>query len=171
MPLTSQHSLRFELNGAQRELSVPAHLRLIDLLRDELGLTGTKEGCSVGVCGACSVLVDGQLLSACLLPAAFVDGTRVTTIEGLAPDDEHLSPLQDAFIRHGGFQCGICTPGQIIAATALLAAHPRPTTEQVKAWMMGNLCRCTGYYKIVESILAAAEAGPAPVAREAVGVL
>ena len=171
MTLTSQHALRFELNGAQRELSVPAHLRLIDLLRDELGLTGTKEGCSVGVCGACSVLVDGQLLSSCLLPAAFVDGTRVTTIEGLAPDEEHLSPLQDAFIRHGGFQCGICTPGQIIAATALLTAHPRPTTEQVKTWMMGNLCRCTGYYKIVESILAAAEMGPAAVVREAVGVL
>ena len=171
MTLASQHSLRFELNGAQRELSVSAHVRLIDLLRDELGLTGTKEGCSVGVCGACSVLVDGQLLSACLLPAAFVDGTCVTTIEGLAPDAEHLSPLQDAFIRHGGFQCGICTPGQIVAATALLHAHPRPTTDQVKTWMMGNLCRCTGYYKIVESILAAAEAGPAPVAREAVGVL
>jgi carbon-monoxide dehydrogenase small subunit len=171
MTVASQHALRFELNGAQRELSVSAHVRLIDLLRDDLGLTGTKEGCSVGVCGACSVLVDGQLMSACLLPAAFVDGTRVTTIEGLAPDAEHLSPLQDAFIRHGGFQCGICTPGQIVAATALLAAHPRPTTEQVKAWMMGNLCRCTGYYKIVESILAAAEAGPAAVAREAVGVL
>ena len=171
MTVSSQHALHFELNGAQRELSVPAHARLIDLLRDDLGLTGTKEGCSVGVCGACSVLVDGQLLSACLLPAAFVDGTRVTTIEGLAPDDDHLSPLQDAFIRHGGFQCGICTPGQIIAATALLQAHPNPTTDQVKAWMMGNLCRCTGYYKIVESILAAAEAGPAPVAREPVGVL
>ena len=171
MSLPSQHALRFELNGAPRELSVPAHLRLIDLLRDELGLTGTKEGCSVGVCGACSVLVDGQLLSACLLPAAFVDGTRVTTIEGLAPDEEHLTAIQDAFIRHGGFQCGICTPGQIIAATALLQANPRPTTEQVKAWMMGNLCRCTGYYKIVDSIMAAAEAGPAAVAREAVGVL
>jgi carbon-monoxide dehydrogenase small subunit len=171
MPLTSQHSLRFELNGTQREISVSAHVRLIDLLRDDLGLTGTKEGCSVGVCGACSVLVDGQLLSACLLPAAFVDGARVTTIEGLAPDEDHLTPLQDAFIRHGGFQCGICTPGQIIAATALLDAHPRPTADQVKAWMMGNLCRCTGYYKIVESILAAAEAGPAAVVREAVGVL
>jgi carbon-monoxide dehydrogenase small subunit len=170
MTLTSQHALRFELNGAQRELSVPAHLRLIDLLRDELGLTGTKEGCSVGVCGACSVLVDGQLLSACLLPAAFVDGTRVTTIEGLAPDAEHLSPLQDAFIRKGGFQCGICTPGQIIAATALLQEIPRPTELQVKEWMVGNLCRCTGYYKIVESILTAAEAGSAPVAREPVGV-
>jgi carbon-monoxide dehydrogenase small subunit len=170
MTLTSQHALRFELNGSQRELTVAAHLRLIDLLRDELGLTGTKEGCSVGVCGACSVLIDGQVISACLLPAAFVDGTRVTTIEGLAPDTDHLSPLQDAFIRYGGFQCGICTPGQIIAATALLQAHPRPTAEQVKAWMMGNLCRCTGYYKIVESILAAAAAGPNAVAREAVGV-
>ena len=170
MTLPSQHLLHFELNGVPREMTVPAHLRLIDLLRDVLGLTGTKEGCSVGVCGACSVLVDGQVLSACLLPAAFVDGTRLTTIEGLAPDDDHLTALQDAFIRHGGFQCGICTPGQIIAATALLQAHPRPTRDQVKSWMMGNLCRCTGYYKIVESILAAAEAGPAAVAREALGV-
>lgn len=167
----SQHAVRFELNGTERDLTVPGHLRLIDLLRDQLGLTGTKEGCSVGVCGACSVLVDGQVISACLLPAAFVDGTRVTTIEGLAPDDAHLTPLQDAFIRHGGFQCGICTPGQIIAATALLDAHPQPTTDQIKSWMMGNLCRCTGYYKIVQSIQAAAAAGPAAVAREAVGVL
>src|SRR5216683_2179226 len=167
MTLSSQHALRFELNGAQREITVSANIRLIDLLRDDLGLTGTKEGCGVGVCGACSVLVDGQLMSACLMPAAFVDGTTVLTIEGLAPDEQHLTPLQDAFIRYGGFQCGICTPGQIVAATALLQAHPRPTAEQVKAWMMGNLCRCTGYYKIVESILAAAEAGPAAVAREA----
>src|SRR5919109_1139453 len=127
MTTSSEHRIRFALNGTDRELSVPAHRRLIDLLRDELGLTGTKEGCSVGVCGACSVLVDGQLLSACLLPAAFVDGARVTTIEGLAPDDEHLTPLQDAFIRHGGFQCGICTPGQIIAATALLNDNPHPS--------------------------------------------
>src|SRR6266571_1049585 len=157
MTLTSQHALRFELNGTQREMNVAAHLRLIDLLRDDLGLTGTKEGSSVGVCGACSVLVDGQVMSACLLPAVFVDRASVTTIEGLAPDDMHLTPLQDAFIRHGGFQCGICTPGQIMAATALLADTPRPTTDDVKRWMMGNLCRCTGYYKIVESILAAAD--------------
>src|SRR3982074_506060 len=142
MSLPSQHALRFELNGAPRELSVPAHLRLIDLLRDDLQLTGTKEGCSVGVCGACSVLVNGQLLSACLLPAAFVDGASVITIEGLAPDAEHLSPLQDAFIRNGGFQCGICTPGQIVAATALLNEIQSPTEAQVKAWMMGTLCRC-----------------------------
>ena len=108
------------------------------------------------------------------LPVALVvDGANVTTIEGLAPDDEHLTPLQDAFIRYGGFQCGICTPGQIIAATALLEEHPRPTAEQVRHWMTGNLCRCTGYYKIVESILAAAESiqsGTGAVRREDVGV-
>jgi len=169
-PAVGLHTLRFELNGAPREVQVPGHRRLIDLLRDDLGLTGTKEGCSVGVCGACSVLVDDQVVSACLLPAAYVDGARVVTIEGLAPDDAHLSPLQDAFIRHGGFQCGICTPGQIITATALLRQHPHPSAEQVKAWMMGNLCRCTGYYKIVDSVLAAAEMGTTPVPREAVGI-
>src|SRR5690242_13100205 len=168
--MATEHMLKFELNGAAREVSVPANRRLIDLLRDDLGLTGTKEGCSVGVCGACSVLIDGQVLSACLLPALFADGTRVTTIEGLAPDEQHLTPLQDAFIRHGGFQCGICTPGQIIAATALLQEIPHPTVDQIKEWMMGNLCRCTGYYKIVESIQAAADADNTPVAREAVGV-
>jgi aerobic carbon-monoxide dehydrogenase small subunit len=166
----SQHSLGFVLNGTPVAITVSAHVRLIDLLREHLGLTGTKEGCSVGVCGICSVLVDGQLLSACLMPAVFVDGATVTTIEGLAPDAGHLSPLQDAFIRHGGFQCGICTPGQIIAATALLAEQPHPTTDQIRSWMMGNLCRCTGYYKIVESIQAAAEAGPGAVPREPVGV-
>src|ERR687894_3158391 len=114
----TEHIIRFQVNGAPRELTIASHLRLIDLLRDELGLTGTKEGCSVGVCGACSVLVDGQLLSACLLPATFADGTDVTTIEGLAPDDEHLTPLQDAFIRYGGVQCGVCTPRPIIAPAA-----------------------------------------------------
>ncbi|MBV9579539.1 MAG: (2Fe-2S)-binding protein [Chloroflexi bacterium] len=166
----TDHVLRFALNGGAREVSVRANRRLIDLLRDDLGLTGTKEGCSVGVCGACSVLVDGEVMSACLLPAVFVDGASIITIEGLAPDDEHLTSLQDAFIRHGGFQCGICTPGQIIAATALLQETPHPTTDEIKHWMMGNLCRCTGYYKIVESIQAAAEAGPRAVPREAVGL-
>ncbi|MDQ3809700.1 MAG: (2Fe-2S)-binding protein [Chloroflexota bacterium] len=166
----SEHTIRFRVNGAPRELTIASHLRLIDLLRDDLGLTGTKEGCSVGVCGACSVLVDGQVLSACLLPAVFVDGARVTTIEGLAPDHAHLSPLQDAFIRYGGFQCGICTPGQIVSATALLREQPHPTREEIKRWMMGNLCRCTGYYKIVESVLAAADMGAAPVPRPAAGI-
>src|SRR5918993_499754 len=162
----TEHIIRFQVNGTVRELTIASHLRLIDLLRDELGLTGTKEGCSVGVCGACSVLVDGQLVSACLLPAAFVEGTRVTTIEGLAPDEEHLTPLQDAFIRYGGFHCGICTPRPIIAAPALLAEQAHPTADDVRRWMAGNLCRCTGYYKIVESILAAAESPVASVRRE-----
>ena len=163
----SEHAVRFTLNGAAQAVVVPAHRLLIDLLRDELGYTGTKEGCSIGVCGACSVLVDGAVQSACLLPAVFVDGRAVTTVEGLAPSAEELSPLQDAFIRYGGFQCGICTPGQLIAATALLAENAAPSREEIRAWMMGNLCRCTGYYKIVESIEAAAmvrrgEAPPAP---------
>jgi carbon-monoxide dehydrogenase small subunit len=133
---------------------VRADRRLIDVLRDDLGATGTKEGCSIGVCGSCSVLVGGELLSACLLPAVFVDGREVTTVEGLAHGDE-LSPLQDAFIREGGFQCGICTPGQLIAATALLAEHPRPSDEEIRGWMMGNLCRCTGYHGITRAIKAA----------------
>ena len=160
----SEHHLSFMLNGQAREVAVPANRLLIDLLREDLGLTGTKEGCSVGVCGACSVLVDGQVLSACLLPAVFVDGSSVQTIEGLAAPDGTLTPLQDAFISQGGFQCGICTPGQIIAATALLQEQPHPSADQVKEWMMGNLCRCTGYYKIVDSILTAAQATPAPAA-------
>jgi aerobic carbon-monoxide dehydrogenase small subunit len=152
----SEHTLQLTVNGEPRSVTVQANRLLLHVLREDLELTGTKEGCSVGVCGACSVLVDGVLVSACLLPAVMADGSAVTTVEGLAPDDEHLSPLQEAFIRHGGFQCGICTPGQLIAATALLAEQPRPTQADVRSWMMGNLCRCTGYYQIVDSILAAA---------------
>lgn len=152
----SEHNLRLTVNGRSYQVNVPANRLLVHVLRDDLGLTGTKEGCSVGVCGACSVLVDGTLLSSCLLPAVYADGASITTVEGLAPDDEHLSPLQESFIRHGGFQCGICTPGQLIAATALLAEVPKPSVDQVKSWMMGNLCRCTGYYQIVEAIKAAA---------------
>jgi carbon-monoxide dehydrogenase small subunit len=130
---------------------VPAERLLLELLRDDLGLTGTKEGCGVGVCGTCSVLVDGKLLSACLVPAVHVDGAAVTTIEGIARGDR-LTPLQDAFIRDGGFQCGICTPGQVIAATALLSERPHPSRDEIRAYMKGNLCRCTGYEGIVKAI-------------------
>ena len=136
---------------------MPADRLLLDVLRDDLGLTGTKEGCGVGACGACSVVVDGQLLSACLLPALFVDGSSVRTIEGLAQGEE-LTRLQEAFIRHGGFQCGICTPGQIVAAATLLAERPNPTVDEIREWMKGNLCRCTGYYGIMQAILAASAA-------------
>jgi carbon-monoxide dehydrogenase small subunit len=149
-------AIRFTVNGEPQERSVPPDRVLIDLLRDDLGLTGTKEGCSVGVCGVCSVLVDGALMTACLLPAVKIAGRSVTTIEGIADPDGALSPVQRAFIRHGGFQCGICTPGQVVAATALLAEQPHPTEAQVRDWMTGNLCRCTGYYGIVQSIAAAA---------------
>ncbi|MDO8563060.1 MAG: (2Fe-2S)-binding protein [Candidatus Limnocylindria bacterium] len=154
------------MNGAAREVEVPAERLLIDLLREDLALTGTKEGCSVGVCGACSVLVDGVLLSSCLLPAIRVDGADVRTIEGIAPAAGRLSPLQQAFIEHGGFQCGICTPGQIVAATALLAEDPRPSRAAIRHFMMGNLCRCTGYFGIVRAIEAAGDAGDAGGARE-----
>ena len=130
---------------------MPAERLLLELLRDDLGLTGTKEGCGVGVCGTCSVLVDGKLLSACLVPAVHVDGAAVTTIEGIARGDR-LTPLQDAFIRDGGFQCGICTPGQVIAATALLSERPHPSRDEIRAYMKGNLCRCTGYEGIVKAI-------------------
>ena len=155
----SDHTLQMTVNGQPRSVTVAANRLLLHVLRDDLGMTGTKEGCSVGVCGACSVMVDGQLVSACLLPAVMADGAAVTTVEGLAPDDEHLSPLQEAFIRHGGFQCGICTPGQIMAAKALLDTNPKPSREEVVEWMTGNLCRCTGYYKIIESIMAVVEEG------------
>ena len=145
------------INGERRDDAVPAERLLIDYLRDDLGLTGTKEGCSVGVCGACSVLVDDVLMSACLLPVAALDGRSIRTIEGIAAADGQLSPVQTAFIRHGGFQCGICTPGQVVAATALLAERPDPSEADVRHWMTGNLCRCTGYEGIVASVLAAAD--------------
>jgi len=147
--------IRFTVNGSRHDLDVAPQRRLIDLLRYDLGLTGTKEGCSVGVCGACTVLLDGKMISSCLALAVFADGGAVTTVEGLARD-ERLHPVQQAFIDYGGFQCGICTPGQVVAAKALLDAIPNPTEDEIKEWMMGNLCRCTGYYKIVESIQKAA---------------
>jgi aerobic carbon-monoxide dehydrogenase small subunit len=153
----STHRLAFSLNGEAREVEVSADRLLIDLIRDECDATGTKLGCGIGICGACSVLVNGQLMSACLVPAVFVQGGSVITVEGLARDGE-LTPLQDAFIRDGGFQCGICTPGQLIAATALLHERPRPDPNETARWMMGNLCRCTGYYGITRAIQRAVRA-------------
>ena len=147
--------LTLTVNGMTHRLEVEPTRRLIDVLRDDLNLTGTKEGCSIGVCGACTVLVDGQTMSGCLTLALPLDGHEVLTIEGLAQGRE-LHPLQRAFIDHGGFQCGYCTPGQIMAAYALLQEHPTPTDEEIKEGMLGNLCRCTGYYKIIDSIKAAA---------------
>jgi carbon-monoxide dehydrogenase small subunit len=152
----SAHRIRLAVNGVSATHEIPVDRRLVDLLRDDLGLTGTKEGCGVGVCGLCTVLVDDEPMSACLLPAVLLDGKAITTIEGLESADGRLSPLQEAFIVHGAIQCGICTPGQIMAATALLRAHPDPTDSQVQQWMLGNLCRCTGYEGIRKAIIAAA---------------
>jgi carbon-monoxide dehydrogenase small subunit len=143
--------IRLRVNGKKVEQEVPTNRLMIDFLRYDLGLTGTKEGCSVGVCGACTVLMDGEMISSCLAPAVFADGHEITTVEGLAKNGE-LHPVQKSFIKYGGFQCGICTPGQVVAAKALLDKVPKPNEEQIKDWMMGNLCRCTGYYKIIESI-------------------
>jgi carbon-monoxide dehydrogenase small subunit len=150
-----KYPLTLTVNGSQIQLEVEPTRRLIDVLRDDLGLTGTKEGCSIGVCGACTVLVDGQVLSACLTLAIATSGRSVLTIEGLGREGE-LHPVQKAFISRGGFQCGFCTPGQIMAATALLNQNPAPTDDELKEAMLGNLCRCTGYYKIVDAIRTAA---------------
>ena len=146
-----EKKIRMRVNGKKVEVEVPTSRLLIDCLRYDLGLTGTKEGCSVGVCGACTVLMDGEMVSSCLALAVFADGHEITTVEGLAKNGE-LHPVQKSFIQYGGFQCGICTPGQVVPAKALLDEVPKPNEEQIKEWMMGNLCRCTGYYKIIESI-------------------
>ena len=140
------------VNGQQHSVTAPPRRLLVDMLRYDLGLTGTKEGCSVGVCGLCTVLVDGKMIASCLILAGQVDGQEITTIEGIAVEGR-LHPVQEAFIKYGGFQCGICTPGQIVAAKALLDVNPHPKEDEVKEWMMGNLCRCTGYYQIIESIV------------------
>ncbi len=142
-----------QVNGEDHDIELEPNRLLLYALRDDLGLTGTKEGCSIGVCGACSVIVDGRLVSSCLTLAVACQRKEITTIEGLAKNGK-LHPLQQAFMEYGGFQCGICTPGQIIAAKALLDSNPSPTEEEVKEWMSGNLCRCTGYYKIMESVMA-----------------
>ena len=148
--------VRLKVNGADHELDIPARRLLIDCIRYDIGLTGTKESCSVGVCGACAVLVDGEMYASCITLAVAVDGAEITTIEGIA-ENGNLHPVQQAFIDHGGFQCGICTPGQVIAAKALLDVNPNPTEEEIKDWMMGNLCRCTGYQNIVKAIRNAAD--------------
>lgn len=161
-PRSASMTIRFMVNGGDCDVSVEPMRRLVDVLREDLDLTGTKVSCAVGVCGACSVLVDGDLVSACLTPAALVDGRAVTTIEGIGGQGGTLSPLQDAFITQGGLQCGACTPGQIVAAAALLADHADPGEDLIREWMGGNLCRCTGYAGIVRAIRLAAAQSPTP---------
>jgi carbon-monoxide dehydrogenase small subunit len=144
------------INGEEHDILCESRQSLLEILRDELGLTGTKEGCSNGNCGACNVLLDGVLVNSCLVLAVETEGKDVTTIEGLASPAK-LHPLQQKFLEHAALQCGICTPGFIIAAKALLEKNPHPTELQVRHWLAGNLCRCTGYDKIVRAVLDTAQ--------------
>jgi aerobic carbon-monoxide dehydrogenase small subunit len=145
--------IQCKVNGQAVTLKAHPMARLLDVLREELRLTGTKEGCGEGECGACSVIMDGSLVNSCLVPAIQAKNSEILTIEGVA--GQYLHPLQQAFLTHGGAQCGICTPGMILAAVNLLERHPKPTENEVREGLSGNLCRCTGYTKIVESVLQA----------------
>lgn len=151
----SRVPLRLKVNGEELELLVEPHWTLLEVLREELDLTGTKEGCGEGVCGACTVLLDGEPVRACLTLALEARGASVITVEGLA-GEKGLDPLQESFIRYGAVQCGFCTPGMIMAAKGLLLRNPSPNEEEIRKAISGNICRCTGYAKIVEAIAAAA---------------
>jgi aerobic carbon-monoxide dehydrogenase small subunit len=151
----SSPAIRMTINRVEREVRVPPMKRLLDVLREDLLLTGTKEGCGEGECGSCTVRVNGELVNSCLVPVLQVDGACVETVEGLARDGE-LHPLQQAFLACGGAQCGICTPGMLMAATHLLDRNPHPTMAQIREGLSGNLCRCTGFIRIFESVIAAA---------------
>jgi len=144
------------VNGKSYKISTPPWRTLLEVIREDLGLTGTKEGCGLGECGACTVIMEGRAVNSCLVLATEADGKQITTIEGLAEGDK-LHPIQQAFIDHGGLQCGFCTPGMIMSAKALLDGNPTPSEEEIRRGIAGNLCRCTGYTKIIESIKAAAE--------------
>jgi carbon-monoxide dehydrogenase small subunit len=151
-----KRKISFVLNNQPVSLEVEPHWTLLRIIRQELGLTGTKEGCGEGECGSCTVLLEGKAVNACLILAMNVEGKAVTTIEGIAKNGQ-LHPLQESFVERGAIQCGFCSPGMILSAKALLDRQPSPTEEQIRFEMAGNLCRCTGYAKIVEAIQAAAE--------------
>ena len=157
--MSDRMDLTFTVNGEPRTLSVHPFARLLDVLREDLRLTGTKEGCGEGECGVCSVLMDGRVVNSCLIPAAQAQGRAVVTVEGLAEHGEP-SPMQKAFLHHGGAQCGFCTPGMLVAATDLVGRHAHPDDAAVREGLAGNLCRCTGYAKILDSVQAAAEEAP-----------
>jgi len=149
--------IHFTLNGIEVSAEIESHRMLLHLLRDTFQLTGTKEGCGQGECGACTVLVDDISVDSCIYPAFEVDGKSVTTIEGLVGEGNRLHPIQEAFVENGGVQCGFCTPGMIMSAKALLDENPDPTDEEIRKGISGNLCRCTGYVQILDSIRKAAK--------------
>jgi len=150
------YKLNLSVNGDPVSLAIEPHLTLLELLRDTLGLTGTKEGCGAGNCGACTVLLDGEPVNACLLLAVEAEGSEVITVEGLTNNGD-LHPVQEALVAHGGLQCGFCTPGMVLSSVALLKRNPRPTEAEIRDALAGNLCRCTGYDKIVRAVQAAAQ--------------
>jgi len=150
-------TIPFTINGKRTSVNVPPMKRLLDVLREDLHLTGAKEGCGEGECGSCSVLMNGELVNSCLVPALQAEGATITTIEGVA-DRERLHPIQQCFLEHGGAQCGICTPGMILATHHLLDKYPQPTMAQIQEGLAGNLCRCTGYMRIFEAVQQAAGA-------------
>ena len=158
--MTDAVRIELSVNGRRRTVDVEPHHTLLDMLRDDLALTGTKECCLVGECGACSVLVDGAAVDSCLMLGVEADGLEITTVEGLGPSDR-LDPLQAAFLETGAVQCGFCIPGQLIAARAMLSLNPSPTRADVEEGLAGNLCRCAGYEQIIEAVLAAARDGKA----------
>ena len=153
----SHCEVSFTVNGVAQTVSVYPMERLLDVLRTELGLTGTKEGCGEGECGSCSVLMNGELVNSCLVPVLQAEGSSLCTIEGVAPGDGSLHPVQQAFLKCGGAQCGICTPGMVLATIHLLGRTPSPTLEQIREGLGGNLCRCTGYTRIFEAVQEAAK--------------
>ena len=154
--MITKTAIELKVNGESHKLEVFPMARLLDVLREELRLTGTKEGCGEGECGACTVILDGRIVNSCLVPIAQVNGANITTIEGVA-DGDKLHVVQQAFIDHGGAQCGICTPGMILAAVDLLERNPTPTEADIRNGLAGNLCRCTGYMKIFESVVRACQ--------------
>jgi len=143
--------ISFIINGNSHQVDAPPMKRLLDVLREDLRLTGTKEGCGEGECGACSVFINGEVVNSCLVPICQIEGAEILTIEGLQKDDR-LSPLQEAMIKIGGSQCGICTPGILMAAKALLDQNPHPSRDEIRAGLDGNLCRCTGYVRIIDAV-------------------
>lgn len=154
----ANHAITLIVNGQQEDLLVPSNMTLLHALRDELGLTGTKNGCEAGECGACTVLVEGDPVNSCLVLAVELDGKEITTVEGLAAGGK-LTPLQEKFVELNAVQCGYCTPGILMAATALLNRNPQPTQEEVIEALVGNLCRCTGYQRIIDAVMAASRQG------------
>ena len=153
-----KRELKITVNGDSYHLLVETHHTLLDIIRDEIGLTGTKSGCEMGECGACTVLLNGQAVNSCLVLAHEADGQEILTIEGLAQGDR-LHPIQEAFIEHGAIQCGFCTPGMILTTRALLEQNPKADSSAIKTGLRGNLCRCTGYIKIIEAVEAARDGG------------